>query len=87
MARVGDITIPDEMLKDAQAIKRQGGMVYLVRPDIQPGVTREGIRLCANCNGVGVLASFISPYRTTRDWVSGKVTNFIEVFKKQIQVI
>lgn len=31
-------------------------------------------------NGVGVLASFISPYRTTRDWVSGEVTNFIEVF-------
>jgi adenylyl-sulfate kinase len=31
-------------------------------------------------NGVGVLASFISPYRTTRDWVSNEVTNFIEVF-------
>jgi adenylyl-sulfate kinase len=31
-------------------------------------------------NGVGVLASFISPYRVTRDWVRGEVTNFIEVF-------
>jgi adenylylsulfate kinase len=31
-------------------------------------------------NGVGVLASFISPYRATRDWVRGEVTNFIEVF-------
>jgi adenylyl-sulfate kinase len=31
-------------------------------------------------NGVGVLASFISPYRTTRDWVRSEVTNFIEVF-------
>ena len=31
-------------------------------------------------NGVGVLASFISPYRSTRDWVSGEVTNFIEVY-------
>jgi len=31
-------------------------------------------------NGVGVLASFISPYRATRDWVNSEVTNFIEVF-------
>ncbi len=31
-------------------------------------------------NGVGVLASFISPYRATRAWVSGEVTNFIEVY-------
>ncbi len=31
-------------------------------------------------NGVGVLASFISPYRVTRDWVRSEVTNFIEVF-------
>lgn len=31
-------------------------------------------------NGVGVLASFISPYRAIRDWVRGEVTNFIEVF-------
>ena len=31
-------------------------------------------------NGVGVLASFISPYRATRDWVRREVTNFIEVF-------
>jgi len=28
----------------------------------------------------GVLASFISPYRATRDWVRCEVTNFIEVF-------
>jgi adenylyl-sulfate kinase len=31
-------------------------------------------------NGIGVLSSFISPYRATRDWVRGEVTNFIEVF-------
>jgi adenylyl-sulfate kinase len=31
-------------------------------------------------NSVGVVASFISPYRTTRDWVRSEVTNFIEVF-------
>ncbi len=31
-------------------------------------------------NGVGVLASFISPYRATRNWVRAEVTNFIEVF-------
>jgi adenylyl-sulfate kinase len=31
-------------------------------------------------NGVGVVAAFISPYRATRDWVRGEVTNFIEVF-------
>jgi adenylyl-sulfate kinase len=31
-------------------------------------------------NGVGVSASFISPYRATRDWVRAEVTNFIEVF-------
>jgi adenylylsulfate kinase len=31
-------------------------------------------------NDVGVVASFISPYRTTRDWVRSEVTNFIEVF-------
>jgi adenylyl-sulfate kinase len=31
-------------------------------------------------NGVGVLASFISPYRATRDWVRAEVTNFIEIF-------
>jgi adenylylsulfate kinase len=31
-------------------------------------------------NGVAVLASFISPYRATRDWVRSEVTNFIEVF-------
>jgi len=31
-------------------------------------------------NGVGVLAAFISPYRATRDWVRGEVTNFVEVF-------
>jgi len=31
-------------------------------------------------NNVGVLASFISPYRVTRDWVRSEVTNFIEVF-------
>jgi adenylylsulfate kinase-like enzyme len=31
-------------------------------------------------NDVGVLASFISPYRATRDWVRSEVTNFIEVY-------
>jgi adenylyl-sulfate kinase len=31
-------------------------------------------------NGVAVLASFISPYRATRDWVRDEVTNMIEVF-------
>ena len=31
-------------------------------------------------NDVGVVASFISPYRVTRDWVRSEVTNFIEVF-------
>jgi adenylyl-sulfate kinase len=31
-------------------------------------------------NDVGVVASFISPYRSTRDWVRNEVTNFIEVF-------
>jgi len=31
-------------------------------------------------NGVGVLASFISPYRATRDWVRSEVTNLIEVY-------
>ena len=31
-------------------------------------------------NGVGVLASFISPYRATRDMVRRETTNFIEVF-------
>jgi adenylyl-sulfate kinase len=31
-------------------------------------------------NEVGVLASFISPYRATRDWVRSEVTSFIEVF-------
>jgi adenylyl-sulfate kinase len=31
-------------------------------------------------NGVGVLASFISPYRATRDKVRSQVTNFVEVY-------
>lgn len=31
-------------------------------------------------NNVGVLASFISPYAETRDYVRGETTNFIEVF-------
>jgi adenylyl-sulfate kinase len=31
-------------------------------------------------NGVGVVASFISPYQETRDYVRGQVTNFVEVF-------
>jgi adenylyl-sulfate kinase len=31
-------------------------------------------------NNVVVLASFISPYRETRDYVRGETTNFIEVF-------
>lgn len=31
-------------------------------------------------NGVGVLASFISPYRAARDAVREQATNFIEVF-------
>src|SRR5215470_17437276 len=31
-------------------------------------------------NNVGVVASFISPYRTTRDMVRNETTNFIEVF-------
>jgi len=31
-------------------------------------------------NNVGVLASFISPYEETRDYVRSEVTNFIEVF-------
>ncbi len=31
-------------------------------------------------NNVGVLASFISPYAATRDYVRGETTNFIEVF-------
>jgi len=31
-------------------------------------------------NDVGVLASFISPYRATRDMVRSQVTNFIEVY-------
>jgi adenylyl-sulfate kinase len=31
-------------------------------------------------NGVGVVASFISPYEATRDFVRQETTNFIEVF-------
>lgn len=31
-------------------------------------------------NNVVVLASFISPYRVTRDYVRGETTNFIEIF-------
>ena len=31
-------------------------------------------------NGVGVIASFISPYQATRDMVRRETTNFIEVF-------
>lgn len=31
-------------------------------------------------NGVGVVASFISPYRATRDMVRAETTHFIEVF-------
>jgi adenylyl-sulfate kinase len=31
-------------------------------------------------NGVGVIASFISPYRAAREQVRGETTNFIEVF-------
>ena len=31
-------------------------------------------------NDVVVLTAFISPYRETRDWVRGQVTNFVEVF-------
>ena len=31
-------------------------------------------------NGVGVVASFISPYQETRDYVRQETTNFIEVF-------
>ncbi|MFQ5577651.1 MAG: adenylyl-sulfate kinase [Anaerolineae bacterium] len=31
-------------------------------------------------NGVAVLASFISPYRATRDWVRSEVSNFVEVY-------
>ncbi|NDJ54419.1 MAG: adenylyl-sulfate kinase [Chloroflexi bacterium] len=31
-------------------------------------------------NGVGVVASFISPYQATRDMVREETTNFIEVF-------
>lgn len=31
-------------------------------------------------NGVGVIASFISPYQATRDMVRSETTNFIEVF-------
>ncbi len=31
-------------------------------------------------NNVGVLASFISPYAETRDYVRSQVTNFIEIF-------
>ena len=31
-------------------------------------------------NGVGVVASFISPYAQTREWVKSQVTNFIEVY-------
>ena len=31
-------------------------------------------------NGVGVIASFISPYQATRDMIREQTTNFIEVF-------
>ena len=31
-------------------------------------------------NGVGVIASFISPYQATRDMIRRETTNFIEVF-------
>jgi adenylyl-sulfate kinase len=31
-------------------------------------------------NGVGVIAAFISPYKTVRDMVRRETTNFIEVF-------
>lgn len=31
-------------------------------------------------NGIGVVASFISPYRSDRDMVRSIVTNFVEVF-------
>jgi adenylyl-sulfate kinase len=31
-------------------------------------------------NGVGVIASFISPYQATRDYVRAETTHFIEVF-------
>lgn len=33
-------------------------------------------------NGVGVLASFISPYQATRDMIRDQVTNFVEVYVK-----
>ena len=33
-------------------------------------------------NGVGVLTSFISPYREMRDRARGEVTNFIEIYAK-----
>ena len=31
-------------------------------------------------NGIGVIASFISPYQATRDMIRRETTNFIEVF-------
>ena len=31
-------------------------------------------------NGVGVLASFVSPYRETRDMIRNETTNFVEVY-------
>lgn len=31
-------------------------------------------------NGVGVLASFVSPYKADRDMIRGMMENFIEIF-------
>ncbi len=42
--------LPSELRSQAQAIKRQGGRVFIVIPEL---VGKEAAKLCANCNGVG----------------------------------
>jgi adenylyl-sulfate kinase len=90
----GKTTLAKMIVKDLQArgirVERLDGDVVRQSLTADLGFSKEDrdkniqrvtfVAKLLSRNGVGVLASFISPYRATRDWVRGEVTNFIEVF-------
>ena len=53
MKYLNDTAVPDDVYGEVAAIKRQGGKVFLVHPEM---VGDEGIKLCKNCFGIGSIA-------------------------------
>lgn len=50
MQYLNDTAVSDKVYGEVQALKRKGGKVFLVLPELLGG---EGAKLCTNCAGIG----------------------------------